>query len=194
MTETTQATTDPAGWVANYGDYLYRYALMRLKDPSAAEDAVQETLLAAWKARDRFDGRVAEKYWLRGILRNKVVDHIRKAVREHPVSNGEIGDVQDRRLLELTGVPTRHPQPWQFDVYRAYEKDEFWDVFRSCMGTLSGAMQKAFTLKMLEGVSTEETCKILGVTANNLWVMLHRARAQLKACLEKKWARRGEAE
>jgi RNA polymerase sigma-70 factor (ECF subfamily) len=183
------ATTNPSEWVEKHGDYLYRYALMRLRDPAAAEDAVQETLLAAWKARERFDGRVDEKYWLRGILRNKVVDHIRKAVREHPVSDGEIGEVQDRHLLEKFGIPTRHPKPWEFDVHRAYEKEEFWDIFNSCLGKMKGSMQRAFSLKMLEGVSTAETCKILDVTPNNLWVIMHRARGQMKECLEKNWAR-----
>src|ERR1041384_4093503 len=75
-------TADPERWVAEYGDYLYKYALIRLRDPFKAEDAVQETLLAALKARSSFGSRSAEKTWLVGILKNKVHDYFRKASRE----------------------------------------------------------------------------------------------------------------
>ncbi|MFT7515468.1 MAG: DNA-directed RNA polymerase specialized sigma24 family protein, partial [Candidatus Omnitrophota bacterium] len=71
---------NPDEWVDLYGDYLYRYALMRLKDSAAAQDVIQETFLAGFKGLEKFDGRVDIKYWLRGILRNKIVDYIRKAV------------------------------------------------------------------------------------------------------------------
>src|SRR6201999_4660811 len=72
---------NPERWVEEHGDYLFRYALSRLRDPVRAEDAVQETFLAALKA-GNFAGRSAEKSWLTGILKNKIFDHFRKAGRE----------------------------------------------------------------------------------------------------------------
>ena len=83
-------------WVERYGDYLYRYALMRLRDPGTAEDAVQETFLAGIKHLEKFDGRVDVKYWLRGILKNKTVDHIRRG--------GETGDID--LFLRIDPIPT----------------------------------------------------------------------------------------
>ena len=74
--------SDPERWVGEHGDYLFKYALMRLRDPAKAEDAVQETFLAALKGGKSFAGRSAEKSWLVGILKNKVCDHYRKASRE----------------------------------------------------------------------------------------------------------------
>ena len=74
--------SDPGRWVEEYGDYLFRYALMRLRDPSRAEDMVQETFLAALKGGRSFAGRSAEKTWLVGILKNKIADYFRKASRE----------------------------------------------------------------------------------------------------------------
>ena len=67
-----------------HGDYLFKYALMRLRDPAKAEDAVQETFLAALKGGKSFAGRSAEKSWLVGVLKNKIYDHYRKASRETP--------------------------------------------------------------------------------------------------------------
>lgn len=181
---------DPETWVDEYGEYLFRFAMLRLRDAASAEDAVQETFLAAVKGLERYDGRVAFKYWLRAILRNKVVDHVRKSVREDVVEDTETKDLLENFWFKHSGVPTRDPKPWDFEPRKAFEKEEFWEVFRDCLSKLKGPTQQAFALKMLEGQSTEEVCKILDISANNLWVMMHRARAQLKDCLEQKWGRR----
>lgn len=175
-------------WVDRYSDYLYRYALLRLKDPTVAEDAVQETFLAALKNIHQFDGRVDVKYWLRGILRNKIVDHIRKSVRRRKLQEEEVHDVIDKFLYKASGVPTTRPKPWAFDPDAAFAQEEFWSAFQSCIETLKDPMKTAFTLKMLEEQDTEDICKELDITDNYLWVMLHRARSQLKDCLETKWS------
>ena len=174
-------------WVDEYGDYLYRYALMRLRDPSRAEDAVQETFLAAIKKKDDFDGRVDFKYWLRGVLRNKIVDHIRKAVREDIVEDTEAHEMIEGFWFKHSGLPVRDPAPWQFDPNAGSERKEFWDVLERCLAKLKGPMREAFVLKMLEEADSEEVCKILNISPNNLWVLTHRARAQLKLCLETHW-------
>src|SRR3974377_1165209 len=76
------ALSDPGRGVAEHGDYLFKYALVRLRDVSKAEDAVQETFLAALKGGKSCAGLSAEKTWLVGILKNKVSDYYRKAGRE----------------------------------------------------------------------------------------------------------------
>src|SRR6478672_13849330 len=76
---------DPGRWLDDHGDYLFKYAGFRLRDTSAAEDAVQETFLAALKAYEKFEGRGSERTWLVGILKHKVIDHFRKLEREAPI-------------------------------------------------------------------------------------------------------------
>jgi len=153
---------DVSSWVDEYGDYLYRYALLRLRDPASAEDAVQETFLAGIRSLSRYDGRVDLKYWLRGILRNKIVDHIRKAAREQPVEDVESLEVTETFFFSLTGMPTVRPSPLGFDPHRAYEKQEFWEIFQKCLGGLRGNLQQAFTLSALEGMQSRDVCKVLG--------------------------------
>ncbi|MFT7514261.1 MAG: RNA polymerase sigma-70 factor (TIGR02943 family) [Candidatus Omnitrophota bacterium] len=166
---------------------------MRLKDSAAAQDVIQETFLAGFKGLEKFDGRVDIKYWLRGILRNKIVDYIRKAVRERPYEDLSEFQLEDdggtKNKMKFFGIPSSEPMPWNFEPHQAYEESEFWSVFRECTGKLKGPLQQAYMMKELEGLSTEEICKVLDITPNNLWVMVHRARTQLKACLEKNWNR-----
>lgn len=175
-------------WVEKYGDYLYRFALMRLRDPQVAEDTVQETFLAALKNLHQFDGRVDVKYWLRGILRNKTVDYVRKSVRRKELQDEQIQEVVGELLFKTSGVPSSRPKPWAFDPDQAFAQEEFWTAFKGCLDNLSDQMREAFYMKMVEERETSEICKELDITDNYLWVTLHRARGQLKDCLESKWS------
>ncbi len=189
MSETIEILPqEPERWVESYGDYLFRYALMRLRDKGAAEDAVQETFLAALRNLHQFDGRVEVKYWLRGILKNKIVDSIRKSVRRQELQKEEVRDIVGKLLFKTSGVPETRAAPWGFDPDEAFAQEEFWAAFENCLASLREPLRSAFQLKMLDEWSTEDICKELDITDNYLWVMLHRARAQLKSCLESKWA------
>src|SRR6266567_6718472 len=77
--------TNACDWLVAHGDYLFNLAVGQLRDGSVAEDLVQETFLAALKARDRFSGRSSDRTWLVGILRHKIYDHLRRVCRERPV-------------------------------------------------------------------------------------------------------------
>lgn len=179
----------PERWPDLYGDFLFRQAMVRLNDRASARDAVQDALLAALRGvRDgKFDGRVDFRHWLRAILRNKVIDIIRQRVRERPVDTSDTDGLGESLLYRLTGLPRVRPDDWAFDLDLAFERQEFWAAFEGCLAHLGESQRTAFTLKVIDELSTEEVCKILGVTANHLGVLLHRARAALKPCLESKW-------
>ncbi|MDP6478206.1 MAG: sigma factor [Nitrospinaceae bacterium] len=65
-------------WVDRYGDLLFRYTLVRVNDPDAAQEIVQVTLLAALESDKSFEGSSSEKIWLFGILKHKILDHYRR--------------------------------------------------------------------------------------------------------------------
>ena len=189
MTETPEAqmSLDPDRWLDEHGDHLYRYALVRLRDHSIAQDMVQETLLAAIKAQDRFDGRRPIRAWLMGILKHKVVDYIRKKSRESYIEDLQQPGQESAFLMEHFGIANRTPPPWKFNPRKAFEQKEFWDVFTKCLSKLEEKMHRAFVLRELEDEETEEVCKQMKITPNYLWVILHRAREQLKGCLSENW-------
>src|SRR5262245_1094360 len=96
-------------WVNAHADYLFNFAFGQVRDTGIAEDLVQETFLAALKARDRFAGESSERTWLVGILRHKIYDHLRKtcrerAVRVDPLPAHDADDAWDESLLWLHDV------------------------------------------------------------------------------------------
>ncbi len=190
---TTVEGIDPERWVQEHGDVMFRYAYVRLKSHAVAEDIVQETFLAAMKAQERYQGRSSERSWLMGILRHKLIDYLRKSAREVKVEDvEEMEGLQDSLLFKGAGIPQWQPPKWHFNPRKVFEQKEFWDVFSSCLANLDQRMNIAFTLKELEGLSTEEVCKELGVEPTYLWVILYRARNALKKCLEKNWLKRNQ--
>jgi len=173
-----------------YRDYLMRYALLQLRDANAAEDAVQETLLAALQSAS-FAGRSSLKTWLTGILRHKIIDHVRRQSREQPLERPDDEPQQeDADIAETLFADDGHwrdfPSHWNAPD-RSFESSEFWRVFESCVQVMPERMARVFVMREILELTTEEICKELDVTATNCWVMLHRARLSLRECLETKW-------
>lgn len=179
--------TDPAVWVDEYGDYLYRYALMRVRKQDVAEELVQETFLAALRSRTNFSGKSTVRTWLVGILKHKVVDQFRRSVRERPVSEITGEDQSDQDIFDANGMWKRKPGDWNLKPEEMYENKEFWAVLNQCISKLPERMAEVFTLREFEELSTAELCNILEVTATNLGVILHRSRNRLRKCLEINW-------
>lgn len=178
---------DPELWVDQYGDYLFRFVHSRVRDSRVAEDLVQETFLAALRARKTFDGRSAERTWLTGILKHKIVDYIRKQSRELPVDNIEsLADLSDE-FFDDKGRWKVGPVKWIADPTKLYEQKEFLEIVYRCLSKLTDRLSKAFTLREMDGLSTEEICKVLNITATNCWVLLYRARMGMRHCLEVNW-------
>ncbi len=182
---------NPESWVDSYGDFLYRFALSRVKDPSVAEDLVQETFLAALRARENFKGQSAGRTWLIAILKHKIVDYIRKKIREPSSDKIEtLTDTLDPDFDERGHWQTL-PGKWTVNPGKLYEQKEFIDVLYHCLAELPERLAEAFIKREMDGLSTEEICKELGITATNSWVMLYRARMSLRRCLENKWLSAG---
>ena len=186
-TDRSGLPTAPERWLNEHGDYLFRFALLRLSDQAAAEDAVQETLLAALKARQSFQGASAERTWLTGILKHKVIDCIRSRSRDVPFSSliEETEDLQEAidSLFDEHGEWQGPVQNWA-DPEASHSRSQFFTILEACLARLKKGLAQAFTLRELSGMDSEEICKELGITSTNLWVMLYRARMSLRQCLE----------
>ncbi|HXE53451.1 MAG TPA: sigma-70 family RNA polymerase sigma factor [Tepidisphaeraceae bacterium] len=172
-------------WLDDHGDALYAYALARVRSPEAAEDLVQETLLAGLSAHHRFEGNSAERTWLFGILKHKLLDHLRKAIRQRPLT--EIESDVDAEFFSGGGHWKLSVSRWPGDPQQALENAEFHQTLAHCMSKLPSRIAQLFWLREAEGFTTEQLCQELDITATNVWAMLHRARLRLRQCLSVNW-------
>jgi RNA polymerase sigma-70 factor (ECF subfamily) len=164
---------------------LLRFALLHLRDAAAAEDAVQETLLAALQSADRFAGQSSVRTWLVGILKHKIVDHLRRQARQQPLDEESSADDVDG-LFQPDGHYAEPPSEWAAPD-KALEERRFFEALERCMQGLPRNTSRVFLMREVLGMETGEICKELGVSATNCWVLLYRARMALRVCLEKTW-------
>jgi RNA polymerase sigma-70 factor (ECF subfamily) len=177
----------PDQWVDLYGDYLYRYALARVSDSETAEDIVQEALAAAIQSFERFQGRSSIKTWLVAILKRKIVDHYRRRSNYQETDN--VDAIADRidGLFDDTGHWRNMPGEWASNPVQAYEQKEFMDIMYQCLAGLPKRLAEIFMLREFEAIDTQTICNQMKISQSNSWVMLYRARMQLRACLEENW-------
>ena len=187
-----QAANPRFAEIESHRSYLVRYALSQLRDPSLAEEAVQEALLAALEGVGKFDGRSTLRTWLTSILRFKVID-----IQRRQVADRANVDIDEERLAEEheswlddmfdeTGHWKSPPQAWN-DPEAALEQRRFWEAFEMCLGGLPSAASRVFFKREVLGEDTPVICKDEGITSSNCWVILHRARIALRNCLERNW-------
>ena len=168
--------------------YLLRYALLQLRDAEAAEDAVQETLLAALAGDAAYAGRSSLRTWLTGILNHKIVDALRRARREQPLGADDAGaELAELDALFVADGHWRDPPAGWDDPDRALEQKQFFAALELCLERLPARTARAFLMREHLGLETDEICKELAISATNCWVMLYRARVTLRQCLEATW-------
>jgi RNA polymerase sigma-70 factor (ECF subfamily) len=181
--------TGPESWVDRHGDCLYRYALLRLRAPELAAELVQETFLEALQGWETFAGRSSERTWLVGILKHRIIDHLRRTVRERALAGDAPATPTSANDPAFTprGRWKSIPDNWRGDPGAILESREFWDVFGVCLSRLPRGLAEAFFLREVDGLSGEETRELLKITSENLWTRLHRARSLLRDCLQRNW-------
>jgi len=182
-TDSIEAAATPelitCDWLTAHGDYLFNFAVGQVRDTSVAEDLVQETFLAALKAYDRFGGKSSERTWLTGILRHKIYDHLRRICRERPIRQEPTAardeNSWDDSLLWLHDISAECHTP-----ARRMELTEFRAALEQALGKLPPRLAQVFQLYEIEEQPNPAVCERLQISESNLWVMLHRARKQLR--------------
>lgn len=189
-----QTALNPNNWIDKYADDLYGYAITKCSSSELAEDFVQETFLSALNAMQLFKGNSSERTWLFSILKNKIADHYRKASTRYEVSDNNLssGD-ESRSFLDLffdadgEWSKKAKPKQWSTDEGNLLDDKEFQKTMEGCVGKLPGNWHTAITLKFLEEKESDDICKELSISPSNYWVIMHRAKLMLRACIEKNW-------
>ncbi|MFK7768976.1 MAG: sigma-70 family RNA polymerase sigma factor [Mariniblastus sp.] len=182
---------DPNLWLDEHGDYLYRFAVSRLRDGESAEEVVQDTFVSALKNVHQFAGRGSERAWLLGILKRKVIDVFRKRKRDPINISEESTDISDR-LFDQKGSWKKELRTIVKQSLDSLDREEFWGMLKNCLNRLPQRQADAFTMRTMDERTTEEVCKELDITSTNYWVILHRARMQLSSCVKQRWFNEGK--
>jgi len=185
-----ETSDDPHVWLNEHGDYLYRYAMSRLHNEELASDLLQETLLAGWKGFARFAGQSSIRTWLTGILKHKIIDHIRHEIRERKLAEAVENDPTSVYFNE-NGSWSEAPKAWKENPEELCSSEQFHAVLESCVDKLPEKQQLVFRMRDVTGEDTETVCKSCDITATHLHVLLHRARLSLRKCLEFNWFGQG---
>ena len=149
-------------------NYLVRFAQRKLRDPLMAEDAVHDVFEAVLSGRAVFAGRAALRSWLTAVLKNKIVDTVRRSVGTDSLDEID-ADGHETRAIEC-------PQPRPDEIA---EQQELLALALARIEALPSGLRDVMRLRILEERDTDDVCDELGITEDNLFVRLHRARKQL---------------
>lgn len=182
---------DTAHRMEDLGQYrtkLLWYARTKLFNPAHAEDAVQETLLAAVQGFDRFAGGSSLYSWLTGILKHKIVDCVRCAAREqwHGIDNdGTPLAAAEAEFAPDGGTPVAR-KGWS-EPEQALNRRQMIEALDGCVRQLPERTAQAFMLRQVMGLDTREACRMLDLSESNCSVMLHRARNRVRKSMDPDW-------
>jgi RNA polymerase sigma-70 factor (ECF subfamily) len=165
--------------------YLMRIARMELRDEHAAEDCVSDVLTQAYERRAAFRGDSSLRTWLTSILKNRIIDLLRKQWREQPLEEAPSGEHEFDNLFDESGHYAQMPSHVR-DPAELCQEDGFLSAVQMCVDKLPKRIGQVFVLREVFGSDTKELCKDLGLTTSNVWVQLYRARMMLRTCLEKR--------
>ncbi|WP_316802983.1 sigma-70 family RNA polymerase sigma factor [Pedobacter nototheniae] len=183
--------TSPHLWVAKYADYLFTYAVSRLNDEEIAKDLVQETFLAGLERIENFEGHSSEKTWLTAILKYKVIDVYRKKSSKITKDKVIAFDEYDREDFfdqnDGHWNDPHRPKEMGIEEPDALISKEFTETLQKCMKKLPALWLAVFTMKHMDEEETAVICSELKVTSSNFWVIIHRTKVNLRACLQKNW-------
>ena len=166
----TPAPAAAVSWaeMAGHRSYLVRFARQRLMDPALAEDLVHDVFEAVASGRAAFGGRAALRSWLVGILKHKIVDLVRQRVGHDSLCDGE----ED----ESAATPLACPRPGPDEL--AEQRQRLQRTLQG-IGQLPEGLRRVVELRVLQDHSTEDVCRALAISEDNLFVRLHRARRVL---------------
>lgn len=190
--DTSNTTVTIKCWVELYSDSMYSWALYKTASKETAEDLVQETFLIAVQSFSSFEGKSNPKTWLMGILNNKINNYYRQTYRNPTVNDSTIFE----KLFTANDQwkPEEQPRDWTEETAGLISDSEFTETLNKCLGNLPSNWFSAIQLKYLEDKKGELICQELGITPTNFWQILHRAKLQLRKCLEVNWFKKQDNE
>lgn len=171
--------------VTQYTEDLYKWAYYKTSSNETAEDLVQETFLAASEKIETFKGDSSAKTWLFSILNHKIIDYYRKKVNQ-PI-NLENDSISNFFTDDGSWQGEKKPKEWHEEDVSLLDDNDFQLILKKCLDSLPEKWNTCVKLKYLSEKNGEEICQELGISSTNFWQIVHRAKLQLRDCIENNW-------
>jgi len=184
--ESADAKANPHDWLDEHGDYLYRYALSHLHHEDLAADLLQETLLAGLRGYKKFSGNSTVRTWLVGIMKHKIIDHIRKEIRIRNLKDAIEHD-PTAYCFSAQGHWGDAPQAWYENPEHLCRNEQFKEVLAHSISLLPRKQQVVFSMREISGHDTATICETCDISIAHCHVLLHRARISLRRSLQDYW-------
>lgn len=163
---------------------LFSYTVSKVQQREIAEDLVQETFIAAYQSYHKYEGKSNAKTWLFSILKHKIADHYRATYKKSAeISFGTVELFFDENQ---SWKPEYRPTDWGKES-ELLDDIEFQKTLKRCLENLPEKWSSAVRLKYLEDHNADGICNQLEISKPNFWQIIHRAKLQLRNCLELKW-------
>ena len=181
ITEKTELNTET--WTTKYYDLFYRYTFSRVNDHNQASDIVQDTFLAGLMALERFEGKSTVKTWLFSILKRKIIDYWRmqSTRKTAPFSYYERNSDPEENLFEEI-LPSN-----LFNAEQTMENSELRKLLFNAIYALPEKWVPVVLDRFIHEKSCEDICQGHDLSINNVWVILYRAKRQLREGLTRNW-------
>jgi RNA polymerase sigma-70 factor (ECF subfamily) len=169
---------------------MLRVARMHVPSRAVAEEVVQEAWLGVLQGIDRFEGRSSLKTWVFRILLNRALTRGVREARSVPFAALAAGEADadepavDADRFTRDGAWASPPRRWEEAPEVKARSDETLAVARAAIEQLPPMQRLVITMRDLEGFPSDETCNALDISETNQRVLLHRARAKVRAALE----------
>lgn len=182
----SQNSLNSSTWVDRYGDELYKFTCLRINNADDAKDLLQETFLAALRNIDSYRGEISEKNWLYLILKNKIIDFYRKKAKSLEAEIPAMIEKEYDDYFDDVGHWKKDAYPQELSIsFQDSDDIELRNLIEKCIQKLNELQRMIFNLKYIDERDSGEICKELEITSSNYWVIIHRAKLNLRKCLEK---------
>ncbi|MCD6091296.1 MAG: sigma-70 family RNA polymerase sigma factor [Bacteroidales bacterium] len=172
-------------WVDEHTQAMYSWAFHKVSDMEIAKDLVQDTFLAAAEKISSFKGDSSPKTWLFSILNYKIIDHYRSKVK----TPQRMENQSFEQFFTSNGEWKKDKQPgdWHEDSDNLLDSPAFLAVLKECLDALPEQWSTCVKLKYLMNKKGEEICQEVEISPTNYWQIVHRAKLQLRECVEDNW-------
>ncbi len=178
-----------SSWVKLYTKELLKYCFYKTSDLEVAENIVQDTFEAVVKSYDSYHRDSNPKTWIYAILNNKIKDYYKSKKNQFvSLEDYHHGDKDDYFDDDDGWKKESAPKDWLDESSNnVLDNEEFVKIFQLCIEHLPANWRECIKMKYILNVKGTEICDVLSISQANFWQILHRAKLDLRKCLEINW-------